>query len=171
MSRRSVEFVIWGDPKPKGRPRFINTGKFVSTYTPRETRNYEAAIRQAYKDTNGNLRVFGALRAEIIAVFGIPKSASKKNRELMATGQIFCKNKKDCDNLAKTVLDALNKTAYHDDNQVVELFTRKEYGETPCIKVKLYELEDIPDDERIDPGYIPLDELPFTKGDDDSFEE
>lgn len=162
MSRRSLEFVVWGDPKPKGRPRFINKGKFVSTYTPRETRNYEAQIRQAYTETNGTMKVSGALHAEITAVFDIPKSATKKKKELMATGQIYCKNKKDCDNLAKTVLDALNGLAYHDDNQVVELYAKKMYGLTPCIKVKLQELEDIPDEDRIDLGDIPLDELPFT---------
>jgi len=37
------------------------------------------------------------------------------------------KRRRDLDNMAKLVLDALNKEAYDDDNQVVELNLRKFY--------------------------------------------
>lgn len=32
-----MKFVIYGEPKGKGRPRFRNAGKFITTYTPKET--------------------------------------------------------------------------------------------------------------------------------------
>ncbi|MTP71304.1 RusA family crossover junction endodeoxyribonuclease, partial [Turicibacter sanguinis] len=47
----------------------------------------------------------------------------------------------DNDNIAKSVLDALNGLAYVDDKQIVELKVRKYYGAEPYVHVKLTELE------------------------------
>ena len=49
--------------------------------------------------------------------------------------------KPDTDNIAKSVLDALNGLAYGDDKQIVELKVRKYYGVEPYVNVKLIELE------------------------------
>lgn len=34
-------FIIPGEPRGKGRPRFVTYGKIVRAYTPRETEQYE----------------------------------------------------------------------------------------------------------------------------------
>lgn len=52
----------------------------------------------------------------------------------------LCQKKPDVDNLAKIVLDSLNKIAY-DDAQVCRLLVEKRYGETPQVLVRLSELE------------------------------
>jgi Holliday junction resolvase RusA-like endonuclease len=43
--------------------------------------------------------------------------------------------KPDVDNLAKSVLDAINGVAYKDDNQIVDLVARKVYADIPFVKV------------------------------------
>ena len=53
----------------------------------------------------------------------------------------LCQKKPDVDNLAKIVLDSLNKIAYDDDAQVCRLLVEKRYGETPQVLVRLSELE------------------------------
>lgn len=48
--------------------------------------------------------------------------------------------KPDCDNLAKSVLDALNGIAYNDDSQITSLHVVKEYGTQPKVILQLKEL-------------------------------
>lgn len=55
----------------------------------------------------------------------------------------FCCADTDIDNLAKFVLDAINKKAYLDDGQVAVLSTAKLYTEAePRIEVKIRKLAD-----------------------------
>ena len=70
----------------------------------------------------------------------MPKSDSKKVQSLKLSGRIRPTQKPDADNIAKSVLDALNGLAYADDKQVVTLEVDKHYGEEPCVHVKLIEL-------------------------------
>lgn len=135
-----VEFEIIGEPKGKGRPRFARVGNEVRTYTPKETENYEAYIKVSYLNSVGSRKLDGQIQAEIVGVFSIPKSESKKRKADMLGGKILHTKKIDCDNLAKTVLDALNGIAYDDDKQVCKLYVEKRYGEYPCVKVRLREV-------------------------------
>jgi len=62
--------------------------------------------------------------------FGMgPRAKSNKHPQFTKTP--------DVDNLAKAVMDSLNKIAYHDDCQIIELYTKKYYSEKPFIKVVL----------------------------------
>lgn len=81
----------------------------------------------------------GAVRAEITAYYGIPKSASKRTRADMLSRYIRPAKKPDLDNVAKIVLDSLNGLAYKDDAAVVELVAEKYYSETPRVEVRLEE--------------------------------
>ena len=135
-----IEFEILGEPKGKGRPRFARVGNGVRTYTPKETENYEAYIKVSYINSVGRKKLEGQIQAEITGIFPIPKSESKKRKAAMLAGEILHTKKIDCDNLAKTVLDALNGIAYDDDKQVCRLYVEKKYGENPCVKVRLKEV-------------------------------
>jgi Holliday junction resolvase RusA-like endonuclease len=42
-----VNFMVEGTPVPKGRPRFARRGKFVSTYSPKTTVDYETKVAEA----------------------------------------------------------------------------------------------------------------------------
>lgn len=134
-----VRFSILGEPKAKGRPRFAKRGGFAKTYTPEETRNYEAYIKMCFADAANGNKLQGALNAEIKCFFGIPKSVSMKKRQAMIDGIIPCMKKPDTDNIAKTVLDSLNTIAYDDDKQVVKLVVEKMYSDRPRVDVILQE--------------------------------
>ena len=47
--------------------------------------------------------------------------------------------KPDCDNVAKVVMDSLNKLAYHDDAQVVDFQFRKFFSFRPRLVVTIQE--------------------------------
>ena len=64
---------------------------------------------------------------------------NKKTRELAIAGEVSPTKKPDIDNIAKVVLDALNKVAFKDDNLVSRISVEKLYSETPRIEVKISE--------------------------------
>ena len=99
-----IEFELAGEPKPKGRPRMTRTGH---TYTPKETRQAEIAVQLAWELAGGQ-KLNGPLVLECWFYVGT-------------------KRKKDTDNMLKLVQDALNKQAYEDDDQIVELHASKIY--------------------------------------------
>ena len=133
-----MKFVIYGEPVAKGRPRFRNTGAFVQTYTPKKTSNYENLVKVSF-DTMVDNKEFleGEVEAIIKTFFSIPKSTSKKKSKLMQEFEIRPVKKPDCDNLAKTILDALNGRAFKDDSQVVSLVVEKYYSNEPRVEVEL----------------------------------
>jgi len=96
-----VRFTIFGEPRSKQRPRVTTRG----TYTPTETKQAEQRVREAWAETN----------------------AEPFPYQVIVTIDFFNGNKRrrDLDNMAKLVLDALNKLAYADDFQVVGLNLRK----------------------------------------------
>lgn len=133
-----IRFEVLGEVKGKGRPRFARVGNYVKTYNDKETVSYEEHIRQSFiasgqapfpEDTP--LSVY--IRADV----SIPKSASKKKRDLMLTGKIRPTKKPDPDNIAKAVLDALNKVAYKDDTQVIHLSVNKRYADMPKLEIEI----------------------------------
>lgn len=139
-----IDFTIPGKPQGKGRPRF--DGRRGVAYTPQKTRDYEDLVRSCYlKNFKGCKPLQGALVAEIIAYYPIPKSAKKSDREAMLEGKIKPKVKPDLDNIIKAVLDALNGYAYKDDAAVVGVRADKRYSQNPCVYVRIYDEDDFPD--------------------------
>ena len=139
MARR-CEFVIEGKIKGKGRPRFSNYGKFVKAYTPADTASYENLIKLQFRISCGDWYSEQPLRMRIKAIHGIVKSASKKDKAKMLTGEIKPTKKPDADNIVKIICDALNGIAYKDDTQVVELEITKVYGELEKVIVEIQEI-------------------------------
>lgn len=137
MSAMVTGFLIPGDPKGKGRPRFSPNS--YRPHTPEPTRRYEATARLLYiSATDARDRLHpGAVRVSIEAVHTIPKSWSKAKRRAAMAGTIRPTVKPDADNISKIVLDALNGVAYTDDKMIVELFVRKRYGECGHVAVRI----------------------------------
>lgn len=136
---KTVTFEIVGVAKGKGRPRFRSTGRFVQTYTDKDTATWENYVRMCYINSGGE-KLNGNLSVLIHSVFPIPKSVSKKKRASMINAPY--PHKPDCDNLAKSILDALNGIAYDDDMQVTILIVKKAYGEDAKTVVTIGEMED-----------------------------
>ena len=74
----------------------------------------------------------------ITAYFEIPKSYTKGKRLAAEHNEILPTKKPDADNICKVVCDALNKTAYDDDTQIVALSIIKLWG-APRVEVELKE--------------------------------
>ena len=129
-----IEFEVPGEPKSKLRHRTTKTG---TNYTPKETLEYENWVKQCYCIKHKQNILQGEVRAEIRAYFSIPKSTSIKKRQGMISGTIRPTKKPDTDNIAKVILDSLNKIAFDDDKQVVEMIVSKWYSEEPRVEVKL----------------------------------
>ena len=137
----SVYFSIPGKPRGKERPRSHRVKNFITTYTPKNTVEYENKIKKCYKEYTNNVKLEGYIEAEITAIFPIPKSIKKKDRQEMEQGNVRCRTKPDCDNIAKVILDPLNEIAYDDDSQVCSLKAEKFYGIEPQVKVILRKIE------------------------------
>ena len=134
------DFEIEGKPVGKGRPRFRRMGNFVQTYTPEKTAEYEKLVRLRFQNAGG-LITDKPVRVGITAFFAPPKSARKKDKIEMLANRILPEKKPDCDNIAKIILDALNKIAYIDDSQVIELVVKKRYSAEAKVIVHIEEIE------------------------------
>lgn len=133
-----IEFVVWGTPKAKGRPRHRNVGKYSVEYTPKETVNYENLVKLCYINSGCESYMNGEpLEGWVKIYLEIPKSASKKKQQMMADGKILPTKKPDNDNVAKSIFDALNKVAFKDDSQFVDSHQTKRYSYNPRVEVTI----------------------------------
>lgn len=127
LTGERVEFVVPGEAKGKQRPRATKQGR---VYTPSQTRNAEAFIKMlAAHAMNGRPPFEGAVRMFIEIDVAVPKSFSKKQRELALGYDIAPTKKPDVDNTAKLICDSLNEVVYLDDKQIVQLVIAKRYSE------------------------------------------
>ena len=133
-----ILFVIKGEPKGKGRPRFTKNGHI---YTPAETTNYENLVGLSYRNSARGYKFTSPVRVTIKAYHKPPKGKSKKVVEDMLNGHILPTKKPDADNIAKIILDGLNHIAWDDDTQVVEMMVIKRYSEEPMVAVIIEEID------------------------------
>ena len=128
-----VNFTIQGKVIPKARPRVVNG----HAYTPQRTNDYEQLVRASYYKAAGNRRFREGvpLTVYIEARFAIPKSTPKKRLAEM-DGALYM-GRPDCDNIAKSVLDALNGVAFADDSQVVSLAVVKKRAQTASVFISM----------------------------------
>lgn len=140
---QTVRFTVPGPPKGKARARTVKgRGGRTFSYTPEGTVLYENLIKTSYLQQPNNT-IFNdgqPLKVVVQAFYDIPKSYSKKKRKQMLAGEIRPTKKPDIDNIAKCILDALNKVAYRDDTQVIELVMKKAYAEIPRVEVEIQEI-------------------------------
>jgi Holliday junction resolvase RusA-like endonuclease len=127
MSRR-VAFSVPGEPKGKGRPRAVprivwkddEPEAVVSLITPPDTKEAEARVRDAFRRAHPKHKPFtGPVLLRFTAVFETPKSFNRALREAAARGKLYAMKKPDKDNIEKLIVDALNRIAFIDDQQVM----------------------------------------------------
>ena len=125
----NISIIVPGKPRGKGRPRF-GAGH---AYTPASTRRYEHEIAvEAQRAVAGCLSDWdktAPMRVDILAVFPIPVSWSKRKRAEAEAGDIAPQVKPDLDNVVKIALDAINGIVFEDDKQVVKIDASKVYLE------------------------------------------
>ena len=135
-----ISFTVEGTAVPKQRPRI--SGR--RAYTPKRTKDYEERVLNEFRSSySGFYPAFGKdvpVRICISVIQEIPKSWSKKKHAQAESGEIVPLSRNgDVDNIAKSILDALNGFAYEDDCQVTTLMVTKQYGVNPCAEVRLGE--------------------------------
>ena len=126
-----IEITLPGLPRGKGRPRFSARGGFARAYTDAKTASYEGALRLAGAAVMaGRSPLTCALALEMVAVFPIPASWSRRKKAEAEQGIIRPTGKPDCDNLLKCI-DGLNEIVWKDDAQIVRATITKVYGSNP----------------------------------------
>lgn len=120
MSPESDEGVwsatIPGEPIGKGRPRATVRGGFVRTYTPKRTADWErdAAVMLANKWSGAPLE--GPASVSLLALFPRPQRMIWKRKPMPR--EPFTRSP-DVDNVAKAVLDALEKAGVLSNDKLV----------------------------------------------------
>lgn len=137
---KKTELFFPFEPKPKGRPKFTSRGH---AYTPKPTLEYEAKIKEYYQSQTEDF-YDSAIRVRLVFNMAIPKSTSKKKKNMMIAGTIKCTvHNGDADNLAKAILDALNGVAYEDDCLITKLTIIKKYSSDENVGTELEISEDL----------------------------
>lgn len=125
-----LEIKIEGDPVPKARARIVRYGH---AYTPRKTANWEKIVRlTAISAMNGRQMLTGPVQAKFWFYLPMPRNIPKKRRPTALPH-----HRPDLDNLVKSVKDALNGVAYHDDGQIVKLSAQKTYGTPAGVRITI----------------------------------
>lgn len=127
-----MTITVPGKPVGKARPRFTKNGH---TYKAESDRKYELLVQQRWQAAGGEYYGDVPIMAQIVAYFPIPASVSKTKAKKMKDG--FASKKPDADNVAKSILDALNGFAYADDKQVVGLTVQKLYDVNARVTVTI----------------------------------
>ena len=139
---KTITFTVPGKPQGKARPRVVRQGGFSRSFTPEKTVLYENWIRTCYQRAAGDYRFpdDAPLELSVTAVFPVPQSYSRRRKAGCLSGFIRPTGKPDCDNIAKSVADALNGVAYRDDSRVCKLLVVKKYGEAEGLQVTVREI-------------------------------
>jgi Holliday junction resolvase RusA-like endonuclease len=112
----TISFTIPGKMAGKGRGRVFQTGKgYLRTYTPENTRNAEAMIRDLASQAMKGLAVFDGPVEMYVNVWRITPPSWPKKRRAAAK---FITGKPDADNILKIISDSLNRVVYLDDSQI-----------------------------------------------------
>lgn len=143
INHRFITIDVPGEPFAKQRPRAAKKGRYITVYTPRETKLYEEKVRKIYNSMYGSFQLEGALTANIEGHFSVPSSISKKKQQDMLDGKIPHTKKPDCDNMGKVCLDGLNNIAYNDDSSINKLIISKQYSETAKTRITIIENKNI----------------------------
>ena len=128
------QFEVDREPRGKARPR---AGRY-SVYDPPGNREWEKEIREAFLEARGMADPTDEpVWVVVKAIFPIPKWAKRKKLpDKIQPGDVY-QGKPDCDNIVKSVLDALNKVAYVDDKQVYYESCERTYGVQPKLCVSI----------------------------------
>jgi len=83
----------------------------------------------------------GAVIIQVDSYHPIPSRLLKAEKIEARAGKTRPTSKPDVDNIAKGVMDSLNKLVWKDDNQVIGLTANKYYSDDPRIEITVEEVE------------------------------
>ena len=119
----AVSFHVQGEPVAQGRPRVRVHEGMAHVYDPAKSRHYKKEVSVVARSVAiSDMPWTGPVFVRIKAVYALPKSYHRKKHPV---GWRVKATKPDVDNIAKTVLDAIQGILIKDDSQVVVLDVRK----------------------------------------------
>lgn len=127
-----LTFTIPGTPVVWKRARRCGSQYFTD---PAQDAHQKAIGRTARKA--GACVRHGPVAARLTFYLPFPSKVRAKAARAALEGLPADLSRKDSDNLAKCVLDALNGIAYHDDRQVCEITARKRWSATPRTEIEV----------------------------------
>jgi len=122
--------TIPGEPVAKGRPRVVRRGNHTRAITPPKTVAFESMVALVASEAWQGEPIAADVPVAVVidAYFKRPK---RLRRAKDPSGAIPHTKRPDGDNVAKAVLDGLDKAGiWHDDSQVTNLTIRKWYCAT-----------------------------------------
>lgn len=136
-----VTFEVDGRPVPWARAgRKGGQGSF----TPKKVKKYQERVASIGAQTLAPRPLLdGPLLVDMTFYWPIPKTFPLWKRRAIARGLVHPATLPDLDNLAKGILDALNKEVWADDSQVVTLGITKVYSAVPRVSVEIYPVVEI----------------------------
>lgn len=144
-----VRFIVPGVPiaQPRQRTRVMAMGgrMVAQNYTPAKhpSQTFKAAVQLSAAAVYTGPLLQGPLFLAITFVFQRPKVMCWKNKPTPRTAKT---TKPDADNLAKSVMDALNGVLWHDDAQVSDMRIIKVVAggdEQPRTEIMVQPMEDV----------------------------
>ena len=108
--------IIPGPPIGKGRPRATVRGGQVRTYTPKRTQQWEAVAASTLMAEWSEAPLDGPVSVGILALFPRPQRMVWKRKPMPREPYIQAP---DIDNVAKAILDALQKAGVLRDDKTV----------------------------------------------------
>lgn len=140
-SPSEVRFTVPGEPQGKGRARVGKVGGHARMFTPAKTVAYEGLVSvAAQKAMDGAALIEGPVMLEILALFPVRASWSKKKQAAAGANEIIPTGLPDIDNIAKAICDGINGVVWKDDRQVTDLRMRKRFAQTPGVEVIITKL-------------------------------
>lgn len=137
---KSYLFEIPGEPFAKQRARTLRTGR---SYTPAKTVQYENLVKTCFMQKypcESPTEDFAVI--EIIAVYPVPQSWTKKNKIRASQNRLFPK-RHDWDNIGKIICDGLQGgVLFHNDNQIIDGYVHKRFGDRPRTVVMVTVLDE-----------------------------
>lgn len=138
-----LDFKVYGEIKSNKRPRATMRGGYVKVYQPKENVIYQNKVALAFKEKYPNVYFEKEpLAVNITAYFKYPSNFTALQKELVRLDLFECTNHKDVDNIAKNILDGLNKVAYADDKQITNLIVTKKYSDKEYVNIKILPYKD-----------------------------
>lgn len=138
------EIELNGAVVAQGRPK-LTSRPYPHAYDPKKSRDFKNMLSyaaQSYLREHNAQPFQNGVELQIHVGVEVPKSWSRKKREQALSGEIKPTVKPDCDNIAKSIMDALTGVWYLDDKQICALLVRKRYSEFPKFKLTCSEAQE-----------------------------
>ena len=138
-----IKLSILGEPKAQKRHRHVKMGNFVRQYDPSasDKGDFLSVIQ-----TNAPKEPFNEpLAVSISFYFSRPKSHFRtgKNSDLLKdNAPIWHTSKPDVDNLAKFVMDSMNKIYWKDDSIISSIWVTKNYSGSPRTDITITSIKE-----------------------------